>query len=152
MTRKATLIGLLLIIFTGPGAFTADQRDPFGFNREGSSMQGLGKAVEWYGDDEEQYIYLAAGPVLQVYRVEGGEIKELVSEIEFRDYVRKMTLVESTLFIAAAGDGLIALDLATGSGPGSPQRDWAWRPSRANRGGSGASRRVWPSSRRRSCC
>jgi len=81
---------------------------PVGFVRQGYSGQGFASAVEWYGD----YVYLAAGAVLQVYHAPPGSEPELVREIEFRDWVREMVVDGDTLFVAARGDGLFAFDLA----------------------------------------
>lgn len=88
---------------------------PIGFEREGSSMQGFASAVDWYGD----YVYVAAGSVLQVYDTGSGARPELTAEIEFRDWVRQMDVEGAMLFVAARGDGVIALDL---SDPAHPQQ------------------------------
>jgi hypothetical protein len=81
---------------------------PVGFTRQGQSMQGFASAVEWHGD----YVYVSAAAVLQVYHAPPGSQPELVHEIEFRDWVREMDVTGDTLFVAARGDGLFALDLA----------------------------------------
>ena len=80
---------------------------PVGFAREASTMQGFASAVEWYGE----YIYLAAGAVLQIYRAPAGAQPTLVYEIEMRDWAREMAVDGDTLFVAARGDGLLAFDL-----------------------------------------
>jgi hypothetical protein len=69
-------------------------------------MQGFASAVDWYDD----YVYVAAGAVLQVYDTTVSPPK-LTDEIEFRDWVRQMDVERAMLFVAARGDGVIALDL-----------------------------------------
>jgi len=81
---------------------------PVGFTRQGYSGQGFASAVTWYGD----YVYVAASAVLQVYHAPLGSDPVLVSEIEFRDWVRELVVDGDTLFVAARGDGLFAYDLA----------------------------------------
>jgi len=88
---------------------------PYGFSREDHSMQGFAGAVAWY----ENYIYLAAGNVLQVYDTEPGPRPELVDELDFRDWVRQLVVAGDHLFVAARGDGLAVLDLGN---PALPQR------------------------------
>lgn len=81
---------------------------PIGFVREDYSMQGAGSAVAWY----EEYIYLAAMSVLQIYHAPPGVDPALKYEIEFRDWAREIMVDGDTLFVAARGDGLYAFDLA----------------------------------------
>jgi hypothetical protein len=88
---------------------------PVGFAREDYTMQGAATAVKWYGD----YVYLTAAAVLQVYHAPPGSPPQLIQEIEFRDWVREMSIGGSTLFVAARGDGLFAFDLA--GDPAHPQ-------------------------------
>ena len=88
---------------------------PVGLTRADYTMQGAASAVEWYGD----YVYLAAASVVQVYYAPPGAEPALCHEIEFRDWVREMSVDGDTLFVAARGDGLFAFDL--GSDPSHPQ-------------------------------
>lgn len=81
---------------------------PAGFLRSGYALQGAASAVAWHGD----YVYLAAAAVLQVYYAPPGATPTLVRELELRDWVREMAVDGDTLFLAARGDGLYALDLS----------------------------------------
>jgi hypothetical protein len=76
-------------------------------------MQGAGSAVAWY----EEYIYLAAMSVLQIYHVPSGADPDLKYEIEFRDWAREIMVDGDTLFLAARGDGLYAFDLTNPAQP-----------------------------------
>lgn len=86
---------------------------PKDFFRDDYSMQGAGSAVEWYGE----YLYLGAAAVLQVFHAPAGSEPELIREIEFRDWIREMAVSGDTLFLAARGDGLFALDLSDPADP-----------------------------------
>ena len=106
--------GLLAATCPGPGSVVADTKAPrgglapFGITRVARSMAGYASAVEWDGD----YIYLAASTVLQVYFAPRDEPPKLVHEIEVRDWIPEMEVVDETLFVAARGDGLLVFDIS----------------------------------------
>ena len=87
---------------------------PCGFSRVDQSTQGFAGAVAWY----EDYLYLAAGSIVQVYDTEPGPRPELVYEVEYRDWVRQLVVAGDHLFVAARGDGVAALDLTDPAHPG----------------------------------
>ena len=81
---------------------------PVGFEWSDFSMQGAASAVARYND----YVYVSASAVLQVYHVPETGAPSFVRELPLRDSVRKMVVDGSTLFLAARGAGLLAYDLA----------------------------------------
>jgi hypothetical protein len=86
---------------------------PLGFTRQDYSGGAFASAVAWKGE----YVYLTAGAVLQTYYAPPASTPQLVNEIELRDWARKMVIDGDTLFIAARGDGLYALDLTDPAHP-----------------------------------
>ena len=87
---------------------------PMGFRKESSVLDGgMAMSVEWYQD----YVYVSAGALLQVYHAPAGSVPEKVHEIEIRDIGREMARANGVLFVANRGDGLLAFDLTNPAAP-----------------------------------